>query len=295
MPGTFRRDALPGLAMRLLAFALVLGGMTARGDERLAGIACRSVHLAYPAPRGTGFVNEVVVEKSAPGTYFCVCGFDRGYYGIQELGDGKKVLIFSVWDPGGQDDPKSVPDAQRVQLLHRDPAVRVGRFGGEGTGGQSFLDLDWKPGQSYRFLVTATPAGAGRTAYAAYLATPDAPGWRHLVTFSTPSGQPTLGGYYAFIEDFRRDRVSATRQRAARYGPGWVRAAGSGRWVALGSARFTADRNPSLAIDAGVAGDRFFLATGGATANAHTKLGQPMALASPIAGDRPAGDLPPLP
>ena len=298
MPGTRRRDACPGLPMLLLATLLVVGSAPSRGDERLAGIACRSVHLAYAAPRGTAFVNEVVVEKSAPGTYFCVCGFDKGYYGIQELGNGKKLVIFSVWDPGSQDDPKSVPEAKRVKLLHKDPAVRVGRFGGEGTGGQSFLDLDWKPGQSYRFLVTAQPDGNGngeRTAYAAYLATPEAPNWRHLVTFSTASGKPALGGYYAFIEDFRRDRVSATRQRTAQYGPGWVREADSGRWVALDSARFTADRNPSLAIDAGVQGARFFLATGGPTANAHTKLGQPMSLASPIKGDRPAGDLPPLP
>ena len=270
----------------------LLGATTTRGDETLAGIACRSVHLTYPAAAATAFVNEVAVAASAPGTYFCVCGFDKGYYGIQELGNGKKVVLFSVWDPGTQDDPRSVAESSRVKLLFKDPAVRVGRFGGEGTGGQSFLDLDWKLGHPYRFLVTARPDG-DRTAYAAYLATPEAPAWRHLVTFSTPSGKPTLGGYYAFIEDFRRNRVSATQPRRARYGPGWVRTAATDRWVPLNTARFTADRNPSLAIDAGSEADRFFLATGGPTSNAHTKLGQPMTLPTPIKGDRPAGD--PLP
>ena len=53
-------------------------------DERLKGIACRSVHLGYPAAEGVSFYNEVTVEKSADGTYFMVCGWSKGYFGIQE-------------------------------------------------------------------------------------------------------------------------------------------------------------------------------------------------------------------
>src|SRR5262249_31132863 len=89
-------------------------------DERLAGIACRSVHLQYPAPEGTAFYNELTVERSADGTYFCICGFDQGYYGLQELANGKKVIIFSVWDPGDQNDPSSVKEELRVKLIAKD-------------------------------------------------------------------------------------------------------------------------------------------------------------------------------
>lgn len=277
-----------------LLTALFAAGPLRAADERLAGIACRSVHLSYPAPAGTAYVNEVTVDASAPGTYFCVCGFDRGYFGIQELASGRKLVIFSVWDPGRQNDPNSVADDRRTRLLAKDPAVRVGRFGGEGTGGQSFLDLDWKAGQTYRFLVTARPDGDGqRTAYSAYLATPEAPAWRHLATFSSQSGKTTLGGYYAFVEDFRRNRVSATLRRSARFGPGWVRETGSDHWVPLQQARFTADRNPSTAIDASTEKDRFLLATGGTTTNDHVKLWQTFRLETPISADRPTG--PPLP
>jgi hypothetical protein len=49
----------------------------ATADEKLAGQACRSVHLQLKAPAGTAFYNEVVVDQSAPGTYFCVCGFNH--------------------------------------------------------------------------------------------------------------------------------------------------------------------------------------------------------------------------
>jgi hypothetical protein len=241
-----------------------------RADERLKGIACRSVHLGYPAPDGLAFYNEVTIDRSAPGSYFMVCGWDKGYFGIQELGDGKKkLLLFSVWD-SGQNDPKAVSTDKRVKLLHKDDKVRIGRFGGEGTGGQSFFDYDWKIGQTYRFLVTARPDGE-RTQYAGWFYVPEERAWKHLVTFSTITGGKPLRGYYSFIEDFKRDRVSATKVRAAHFGNGWVRNK-DGEWIPLTKARFTADRNPVVNINAALDGERFTLATGGDTKITDAKL-----------------------
>ena len=59
-------------------------------------------------------------------------------------------------------------------LYHADD-VLAKRFGGEGTGGQSFFHYPWKVGQTYRFLVKAdheymvpaagkSPSTAGRGA-----------------------------------------------------------------------------------------------------------------------------------
>jgi hypothetical protein len=267
--------------------------LPALADERLKGIACRSVHLGYPAPDGTAFYNEVVVEKSAEGTYFCACGFNRGYFGIQELASGKKLVIFSVWDPASGDDPRTVPPEKRVKLLHQGDGVRVGRFGGEGTGGQSFFDYDWKAGERYRFLVTSEPDGKDRTAYTGHFYLPEKKAWKKLVTFSTPSGGKPLGGYYSFVEDFRRNKVSATKVRKAEFGNGWVKTA-KGEWVPLDKARFTADSNPVLNIDAGpVPGtDRFFLATGGGTENKTTKLREMMKRDGGKEKPTPPGDLP---
>ena len=212
----------------------------------LAKIACRSVHLnVYRRPRqASAYMNSVSVETSAPGTYFCVAGFNHGYFGIQELADGKKLAIFSVWDPGKQDDPKTVEADRRVKLIDKDPETRTGRFGNEGTGGQSFLDLDWTPGSTYRFLVTARPEGE-RTTYSAYLAIPSAERWRLIAAFSTITGGEFLKGYYGFIEDFKRNRESATQERRASFGlPGSATCKDS-VWSPLVRAKFTADRNPS--------------------------------------------------
>jgi hypothetical protein len=246
--------------------------VAAPAGEKLNGIACRSVHLWFPAPVGTAFYNEVTVEQSAPGTYFMACGWSKGYFGIQELASGKKVLIFSVWDPASGDNAAKVPAEKRVNMLHKDPAVRVGRFGNEGTGGQSFLDYDWKVNVTYRFLVTARPDGPERTAYAGYFYLPEKKEWIHLVTFSTltPKNE-LLRGYYSFVEDFRRNKVSTTQVRKSLLGNGWVKTA-KGEWQGLEKAQFTADNNPATNIDAGVVGARFFLATGGDTANTHAKL-----------------------
>ncbi|MDX1945100.1 MAG: DUF3472 domain-containing protein [Pirellulaceae bacterium] len=288
------------LINRAGALLVLLLGTTGRADESLAGIACRSVHLQLPATKGTAFYHEVTVEKSAPGTYFCVGGFNHGYFGLQELASGNKLLIFSVWDPGQQNDPTKVRDEQRVKLLHRDEQVRVGRFGGEGTGGQSFCDFDWQIGTTYRLLVTAKPAG-DRTEFTGWFCFPAAkdagnnaaPAWRRLVTFSTLTGGQPLEGYYAFVEDFRRNRESTKLARRARFGNGWVRGE-DGQWQPLTKAKFTADSNPALNIDAGRVEDRFFLATGGETTNSGTKLGSWIE-PPPTPSDQPPADLPESP
>jgi hypothetical protein len=246
----------------------------ATADERQ--LACRSVHLWYKAPEGEAFYNEVRIAQSAPGTYFSVCGWDKGYFGIQELGNGKKLLIFSVWD-SEQNDPKTVAEEKRVKLLYQDEKVRIGRFGGEGSGGQSFFDYDWEIGQTYRLMVCAKVHGE-RTEYGGYFYVPQEKAWKHLVTFSTITGGKKLKGYYSFVEDFKRDRVSATKVRSAIYGNGWVKPAGEQDWQPIVSARFTGDRNPATNIDSGVSEERFRLATGGETKNMGVKLGESMNL-----------------
>ncbi|MHC4147261.1 MAG: DUF3472 domain-containing protein, partial [Planctomycetota bacterium] len=109
-----------------------------------------------------------------------------------------------------------------------------------------------------------------RTTYAAYFYLNEQSKWKHLATFQTITGGDYLSGYYSFIEDFRRNGESARNVRRARYGNGWVKTE-AGKWLPLTQARFTADRTPTVNIDAGVEGGRFFLQNGGDTEN-HTLL-----------------------
>jgi hypothetical protein len=251
---------------RLLLAALLTLTVASVQADPAAPKAARSVHLGYPAPDAALFYNEATVDESVPGSYFCASGFAHGYFGIQELGNGKKVVIFSIWEPGKQDDPNSVPADRRVELLAKGEGVRSGRFGGEGTGGQSFYDYPWKTGETCRFLVRAAPEGQ-KTTFSAYFYVNPEKRWQHMATFRTLTSGSYLKGYYSFVEDFRRDGKSFQQRRSARYGNGWVQTA-AGDWLPLTKARFTGD-NTTLTdnIDAGIHNGRFYLRTGGETKN----------------------------
>ena len=272
---------------RIILALFLLVPVLARGDDPAPPRAARSVHLHYPAPEADAFYNELTVEQSVPGSYFMACGFRHGYFGIQELSRGRKVVLFSVWDPTKGDDAANVPPEQRVEVLHQGAGVEVKRFGGEGTGGQSFFPYDWKPSETCRFLVRATVEG-DKTAYAAYFYVPADKAWRHLVTFRTRTGGDRLAGLYSFVEDFRRDTRSANETRRAVFSNGWVF---DGRWKPLLTAKFTASSSEWEAketIDAGVVDGRFYLQTGGATKTTTPLNGN---IDRPPVGDAPA-DLP---
>ncbi len=275
---------MPRLALILLVLSLPTFAADPAPTDKPPR-AARSVHLAYPLPQGTqadAFYNEMTVDQSVPGSYFMAAGFNHGYFGIQEQARGQKVVIFSVWDPTKGDDAKKVPLEQRVEVLHQDKDVEVKRFGGEGTGGQSFFKFDWQPHTTYKFCVRAKTDG-DKTAYSGYFFLPDKNTWKHLVTFRTRTGGDKLKGLYSFVEDFRRDTRSANDVRRAAFGNAWAQIAG--KWQPLTTARFTASSSTWEAketIDAGVTDGAFYLQTGG-----DTKTTTP--LNSKI--ERPAGDV----
>jgi hypothetical protein len=256
---------LAWLAGSLICFVQPSASDTNQPEQRPPR-AARSVHLAYKAPEAVVFYNELTVQESYAGSYFMACGFKHGYFGIQELNaKGDKVVIFSVWDPAGHDDPDVVDADKRVKVLYQGQDVRIRRFGGEGTGGQSMFAYQWQIGLTYKFLVKAA-VEQDKTIYSAYFYLNESKQWKRLAGFQTITGGDCLKGYYSFIEDFRRDGLSATKRRRARFSNGWVKTL-TGNWVALTEAAFTADKTPTTNIDAGIEDNQFYLATGGDTKN----------------------------
>ncbi len=278
-----------GIRSVLLAGFVVISSLTSRAMAAESR-AARSVHLGYPAPPAVAFSIEMTVRESTAGSYFMAAGWDTGYFGLQELAGGRKVIIFSVWDPTQGDNPEAVTAEDRVACLFQADDVRIKRFGGEGTGGQCMGDFPWEPGQAYRFLVTAA-VEADQTAYAGSVWQNDADAWKHLVTFRTRTGGRPLRGLYSFVEDFRRDGRSVHDVRKADFAHAWAKSV-AGDWQPLRRARFTAsgaEWEAKDSIDAGLSGPGFFLATGGDT-TASRPLGTLIEL--------PAGDPsqpPPLP
>jgi hypothetical protein len=139
--------------------------------------------------------------------------------------------------------------------------VRAQAFGGEGSGGQSFLVYPWKAGTTYKFLLRGEPTGDGATVYTAYFFPPDKGQWLLMASFRRPKTNTYLTRWHSFLENFSTDAGAITRE--GNYTNQWARDQ-SGRWFAATEARFTADatagKKARLDYTGGVTADgRFFL------------------------------------
>ena len=240
--------------------------------ENMARRQCTSVHIGYgpTIPSHTAAYTEMVVEKSAPGTYFSCNNFSNGYIGVQELAgtreDGSpiRVAIFSIWDAKDSgDNPHAAPEEERAKLIARGDKVRTDRFGGEGTGGKSMRRFDWKEGEVIRTLVVEKEDGEDFRQIAGYIMNPQTGKWELLSCWRVQALRRGLGGGCGFVEDFRRNVESKSYERRATFGPAF-RWTGS-EWSQATQFRFTRDGNPNMNINCRLNPERgyFSLATGG--------------------------------
>lgn len=240
--------------------------------QKMAKRQCASVHLRHESSvPHTVALNTVVVQKSAPGTYFCTNCFNGGYIGIQELGDKdekgnpRRKAIFSIWDAKcNGDDPHAAPEEERAKLLKTGPNVETRRFGGEGTGGNSMCDFAWKEGEPIRTLVVETKEGENFRVLTGYIYSPSTKKWQLLSSWRVQAISTGLQSGGAFVEDFKRNVESKEHERRATFGPNW-RWSAEGGWAEVTRYAFTRDGNPNTNIDCrpSPATGYFSLATGG--------------------------------
>lgn len=217
-----------------------------------------SVHLGYTAPANTEyFYNEVTVPAGLDkiGSYYMANGFGQGYFGIQVKSPTERWILFSVWD---------ADNGAKTTLVKKGAGVVDNTFGGEGTGGQSYLVYNWAAGTTYRFITRARPDGAGATDYSAWFYAPELASWRFIATWKRPATSTYLTGVHSFLENFID--TNGYLERSAQYGNQWARNV-SGTWTELTAARFTGDATATNAQRMDYAGGlrdgRFYLRNGG--------------------------------
>ena len=224
-----------------------------------------SVHLGYTMPAGKNIeyaYSEITVPvgEDPIGSYFMANGFGEGYYGIQVKSPTERWILFSVWSPFHTDNPKDIPADQRVELLAKGENVRVGEFGNEGAGGQSFMIYPWKAGRTYRFLNSVKPDGKGNSIYAAWFGEVGKEGWQLIARFKRPNTNKYLTGFHSFLENFHPETGHLGRR--ALHGNQWVRDT-DGNWYEILEARFTGDATAGgrhrLDYAGGVDGKGFFM------------------------------------
>ena len=227
-----------------------------------------SVHMGYALPKENieWFYNEVVVpeEGDIPSSYYMACGFGQGYFGMQNNTPYPRRVLFSVWSPFETDNPAEIPDSLRVQLVKKGENVTINDFGNEGSGGQSFMHYDWKPGERCRFLMGVKPDGDNSTVYTAYFYDNHQNKWVLVASWRRPKISTWYTNAHSFLENF--NPVMGYINRKAYYCNQWARTA-DGRWIPVSRGRFTCDTTGHLRhrldYTGGVEGEGFFLSMGG--------------------------------
>lgn len=228
-----------------------------------------SVHLGYSLPKGDTewFYNEVTVpeEGEIMHSYYMAAGFGQGYFGMQFNSPTERRVLFSVWSPFDTQDPKMIPDDQKIRLLRQGKDVHIGEFGNEGSGGQSYLKYPWKAGQTYKFLMQVHPDGEGNTIYTAYFYATDDNEWRLIASFLRPQTDTWYTNAHSFLENFNPEQGYLSRK--VMFGNQWARSK-EGDWTRLTKARFTHDATASAGVRLDYQGgetddNRFYLKMGG--------------------------------
>ncbi|WP_162183654.1 DUF3472 domain-containing protein [Wocania ichthyoenteri] len=225
-----------------------------------------SVHMGYDEPSGKDvqwFYNEVTVPEGEDqlGTFFMANGHAQGYFGMQVNSATERRVLFSIWSAYSTDDPSQIPEDYKVTNLGNGTGVTVQDFGNEGSGIQSFIDVDWKAGVTYKFLLKGEPSSvSGSTDYTGYFYDPEVGDWQLIASLRRPKTSNHLERLHSFLENFNPSTGNLSRR--VNYGNQWVYTTDNS-WTEMTSGTFTADATASngdrLDYEGGTNGNTFFL------------------------------------
>lgn len=235
-------------------------------DEYYWGKRGPSVHLTFsteePIDQIEWFYNEITVpeDNDVIGSYFMAIGFGEGYFGIQVNSEEERRVLFSVWSPFQTDHPEDIPEDQRIIMLKKGERVTAGNFGGEGSGGQSFMNYIWEAGITYQFLLKGEPTTNNCTDYTAYFFSPKENKWMLIASFRRPQTNTYLTRFHSFLENFIPEQ--GIYPRMGIYSNQWV-CNRDGIWFEANKARFTADntarKGSRLDYSGGIIDGQFFM------------------------------------
>ncbi|MCA8990082.1 MAG: DUF3472 domain-containing protein, partial [Planctomycetaceae bacterium] len=165
---------------------------------------------------------------------------------------------------GGDNNPNSVDEKDRTQVLYTNPQAKSSRFGGEGSGAKTMMPYAWEIGKTYRFLVLLTPQEQG-TIYTAWIAEQGQP-WQKIASYKTVMTKAELKGFYSFIEDYARNGETGQKPRLAFY-PRQAVMTGSGEWQSIENGSGTIADDVIQNGHSGVLDNKFFSKSGADTSD----------------------------
>lgn len=252
-----------------------------------------SVHLSFSSTEPTTksynwLYEEILVPEGADPlyTYYMSLGFYRGYLGIQTNTPTERRVLFSVWDSKDAEKDSSITKADFVSLVDKGAATTVNAFGGEGTGGQSYVKgANWKTGKPVKFLMNVLPQENNTVVLSAWYQVADE-GWNYIASWRAPHEKRFFDGFYSFIENY--GYTNGQLRREAYYYNAWGRESATDKWVNFNKVRFSntdGKRGQRVDYEQGVSPkypDRFYMASGGYTPTIKTKNEMPVLQTPPF-------------
>lgn len=234
------------------------------------GLRGPSCHLNY-SPSYKGEAEWAILSVKVPkefdkeGSYYMALGFNGGYFGMQNNGRGRRQVLFSVWNAGEEnDDPDAVHKAQQTIVVSKGEGVTAQNFGGEGSGKQSFRQVNWVADSTYTFLLNARKVKEGYTDFSAWFYDSVNRQWLYMSTLRRPNTNTLLKGLHSFLENF--DPRQGDKTRKAYYFNGWVKPQNAD-WQPITKAYLTNDdtgnRGQRLDFSGAAEGGCFYLMNGG--------------------------------
>ncbi len=253
-----------------------------------------SVHLRFSSTAPTSktynwIYSEILVPKGGDplATYYMSLGFTRGYMGIQTNSKTERRVLFSVWDSKDAENDDSFTKSDYVTLVDKSERTVTNHFGGEGTGGQSYVPTaDWKTGKPVQFLMNVLrDSTTNSMIYSAWYKVDQSP-WQYVASWRAPKEQRYFDGFYSFIENY--GYTNGWMRREAYYYNAWGKEANTGKWISFNKVGFShtdGAKGQRIDYEQGVSPDfpnRFYMASGGYGSTKLTESSIPLQTEIPI-------------
>lgn len=175
---------------RVLAIAAMLVALLVPATANAAQHQHAATSQGWRLPQHAWNVDQIVnIARSSNANYFAMGGSYTGnghwYMGLQQLGDGRRVARFSIWDsktalapPGGSCRP----------------------FGGEGVGVTCELPFAWVTGRTYKYRTWLLGNSNGQNLWGAWIIDTVTGKETSLGLIAAPRGTGHINWSYSFNE-----------------------------------------------------------------------------------------------
>ncbi len=182
------------------------------------------------------------------------------YCGFQEIYDGSRVAICSVWDTHVTD-RQGRTSTIRAEVVHAADPIKAGSFDGEGVGAQCLVRYNWEPCNTYRLLLQLRKSEETGTQHLSmWVLDMDSMSWTLLIEYDLKVPDAYMHDTCAFLENYLPEYAGDVRTMEL---SNFRALSLDGRWVGTREAVFCLGYDHPGSYTYGGSGNTFYAITTG--------------------------------